>query len=131
MTQAPITAALVCEIHDEILRSEAGVQGYGGAAKIEGALGRIDNAVVYEGLDDVFGIAAMYAIAIARGHCFADANKRTALVTALTYLQLQGFDVDRDEELEEIMVDVAQGVIGRDELADLFFDAVNASSNNE
>jgi hypothetical protein len=44
---------------------------------------------------------------------------------------LQGFDIDRDEELEEIMVDVAQGVIGRDELADLFFDAVNASSNNE
>jgi len=104
----------------------AGVQGYHGVAKLEGALGRIVNAIRYDGLDDVFVIAAMYAIALARGHCFVDANKRTALVTALTYLQLQGFDIDRDEELEETMVYVAQGLIDRDELADLLFDAVNA-----
>ncbi|WP_027468778.1 type II toxin-antitoxin system death-on-curing family toxin [Deefgea rivuli] len=127
MIASLITATLVCEIHDEILTTEAGVHGYHGSAALEGALGRIMHAVDYDGLDDVFEIAAMYAISLSRGHCFADANKRTALVTALTYLQLQGFDIDRDAELEEIMVDVAQGKVDRDALADLLFDAVNST----
>jgi death-on-curing protein len=30
-------------------------------------------------MNDVFDVAAMYAVAIARGHVFNDANKRTAL----------------------------------------------------
>ena len=46
----------------------------------------------------------MYAVAIARGHVFNDANKRTALVTALTYLSLQGVEFDREPLLEEIIV---------------------------
>jgi death-on-curing family protein len=36
------------------------------------------NRILYAELDDIFDIAAMYAVAIARGHVFNDANKRTA-----------------------------------------------------
>ena len=130
MIALPISATLVNEIHDEILRTEKGVRGQHGVATLESALGRITHAVDYEALDDVFEIAAMYAIALARGHCFSDANKRTALVTALVYLQLQGFDIERDAELEDIMVDVAQGLVNRDELADLLFDAANSTKES-
>ena len=80
--------------------------GFGG---LQSALLRVDHHIEYEGLGDVFGIAAMYAVAIARGHIFNDANKRTALVTALTYLKLQGIDVERDATLEDTMVNVAEG----------------------
>jgi len=69
----------------------------------------------------VFEIAAMYAVALARGHVFNDANKRTALVTALMYLGLQGYDVPRSDVLEDIMVAVAEGVVDQAELADLLF----------
>jgi len=68
-----------------------------------------------------FEIAAMYAVALARGHVFNDANKRTALVTALMYLGLQGYDVPRSDALEDIMVAVAEGSVDQEELADLLF----------
>jgi prophage maintenance system killer protein len=55
---------------------------------------------VYAGLDDVFESAGMYAEAIARGRTFADANKRTALVSALTYLAVEGCLIRRTQALE-------------------------------
>jgi death-on-curing protein len=114
-----ITADKVQEIHDYILSQEPGLHGDHGRGALEGALSRVDAAVTYGGMDDVFEIAAMYAIAIARGHVFNDANKRTALVTALTYLDTQGIDIERTDALEEIMVDVAEGTVTVEELAAL------------
>ena len=61
----------------------------------------------------------MYAVAIARGHIFNDANKRTALVAALTYLKLQEIDVERDTRLEDLMVEVAKGAIDVQEFANI------------
>ena len=116
-----IDAAKVVEIHDLILSEEPGLHGDHGAGPLVGALARIDSRIHYEGLDDVFEIAAMYAVALARGHVFNDANKRTALVTALTYLSLQGVDIPRDDLLEEIMVDVADGSLGQADLAELLY----------
>lgn len=85
------------------------------------ALGRIEARRHYQGLDDVFEIAGMYAEAIARGHTFSDANKRTALVSALTYLFLEGFLIKRTPALEEIMVDVAKGQLSYLDVANIFF----------
>lgn len=61
----------------------------------------------------------MYAVAIARGHIFNDANKRTALVAALTYLKLQEINVERDARLEDFMVEVAKGAIDVQEFANI------------
>jgi death-on-curing protein len=116
-----IDAAKVIEIHDLILSEEPGLQGDYGVGPLEGALARIDARIHYEGLDDIYEIAAMYAVALARGHVFNDANKRTALVTALTYLALQGVDIPRSDILEDIMVDVAEGGLGQEDLAELLY----------
>jgi death-on-curing protein len=71
----------VVTIHDEIIRDFGGLGGFahGGFGGVEAALNRVANHAHYAGLDDVFGIAATYAEAIARGHVFNDANKRTVL----------------------------------------------------
>ncbi|QDQ28435.1 type II toxin-antitoxin system death-on-curing family toxin [Chitinimonas arctica] len=119
--KALITASKVAEIHDLILATEPGLQGDHGIGPLEGALARVENRIEYEALDDVFEIAAMYAVALARGHVFNDANKRTALVMALTYLSLQGVDMPRSEVLEDIMVDVASGELDHDELTVLLY----------
>lgn len=111
-----IDAAMVIEIHDLILSTEPGLVGGHGNGPVEGALARVENRVLYQGLDDIFEIAAMYAVAIARGHVFNDANKRT-LVTALTYLSLQGVEMTREPFLEEIMVWVAQGELDVEDLS--------------
>jgi death-on-curing protein len=116
-----LDAAFVLQIHDEILRDEPGLAGFAGPGfpGLESALARIDNWAVYADLNDVFGTAAMYAVAIARGHIFNDANKRTALVSALTYLKLQNIFVERDARLEGLMVKVARGKIEVQEFADV------------
>jgi death on curing protein len=114
-----LNVSMVVVIHDFILEREPGVKGENKGA-LEGALGRIEHRKNYESLDDVFEIAGMYAEAIARGHAFADANKRTALMSALTYLLLEGFRVQRSQALEDIMVDVAEGKLNFLDLANIF-----------
>ncbi|SAL67752.1 death-on-curing family protein [Caballeronia udeis] len=116
-----IDAQQVIEIHDLILQQEPGLAGGHGVGPLEGALARVASRMLYGQLSDVFDIAAMYAVALARGHVFNDANKRTALVTALTYLALQGYDVPRSDVLEDIMVDVAEGTLDESGLATLLF----------
>lgn len=61
-----IDTAMVIEIHDLILSTEPGLVGRHGDGPVEGALSRVENRVLYQGLDDIFEIAAMYAVAIAR-----------------------------------------------------------------
>jgi death-on-curing protein len=95
---------------------------------VEGAISRVVNHINYAGMDDVFEIAAMYAVAIARGHVFNDGNKRTALVSALAYLETEGVALKRTAQLEDIMVDVAQGVLGEQDLAEVLFALYTASN---
>ncbi|WP_338847130.1 type II toxin-antitoxin system death-on-curing family toxin [Massilia sp. W12] len=106
-----IGAKKVMEIHDLVIMQEGGLLGDHGVGAIEGALSRVINRIMYEGMEDAYEIAAMYAVSIARGHVFNDANKRTALLTALSYLESQDIWVSRSPQLEEMMVDVAQGLI--------------------
>lgn len=110
---------LVIIIHDVVLNAEPGVRGLNRSA-LEGALSRIEAKRYYDQLDDVFEIAGMYAEAIARGHAFTDANKRTALMAALVYLALEYLIVKRTPALEEVMVDVAEGRLGYLDLANIF-----------
>ena len=54
------------------------------------------------------------------GHVFNDANKRTGLTCALTYLEKQDVRISRQPELEDLMVDVASGIVTAEELAEYF-----------
>lgn len=117
-----INAEFVAVIHDEILAHERGLQGYTNHGALESCLGRIDNQMLYDPLDDIFDVGSFYAVAIAKAHAFADGNKRTALVTMLTYLDLQGISIMADVGLDDVMVDVASGAINRDKLAEFLME---------
>lgn len=109
----------VVTTHDEIIIELGGLGGFGpgGLGGIEAALARVENHAHYNGIDDVFGIAAMYTVAIARGHVFSDANKRTGLTCALAYLEREGFTIPRTPDLEEAVVGVAKGAIEHEPFA--------------
>ncbi len=62
-----LSAKEVIEIHDLILAEEGGLGGFHGVGAVEGALSRVINRIIYAGMTDAFEIAAMYAVAIARG----------------------------------------------------------------
>ncbi|MGY8524286.1 type II toxin-antitoxin system death-on-curing family toxin [Paracidovorax citrulli] len=110
----------VREIHHLLLQTEPGLPGEH-PDRLEGALARVDNAQLYEGVEDLFEIAAHYAAAIAVGHCFVDGNKRTGLVTALTYPEMNGVFTKRYAALEDAMVDIAQKELDAFHFADLLF----------
>ena len=112
----------VVEINTFILKTEPGMKGVIDIPKLQGALGRIDNAIAYEGLDDIFDIAAKYAASIAISHALPDANKRTGLVVALEYLSLNDYELTSDNELmADAIRDLVIGKINENDFADVLY----------
>jgi death-on-curing protein len=62
-------------------------------------------------------MAAAYAFHICETHALLDGNKRTALASSLVFLDLNGYELNCDDELlyNEIM-EVAKGNINKSEL---------------
>lgn len=91
---------------------------------IEGVVSRIVNQYHYNGISDVFELAALYLVAIAKAHAFPDANKRTAFQSALIFLQLNDVFVDESEDIVEITVRAAEGSVTIQEIIKVFKDNV-------
>ena len=112
----------VIEINAYILTTGKGLSGGVDHAKLEGALGRIDNAIAYQGLDDVFEIAAKYAVSIGVSHAFSDANKRTGLAVCLEYLSLNDYElIDDNDMLANAKVGLIVKEINEIEFADILY----------
>ena len=120
----------VIEINAFILATEKGMKGAADIGKLQGALARVDNAIVYEGLDDVFEIAAKYAASIANAHALSDANKRTGLAVALEYLSLNDYELLRDNELlADAVRDLVIGEVTESDFADILYAHYMANGN--
>ncbi|MEP3334391.1 type II toxin-antitoxin system death-on-curing family toxin [Sedimentitalea sp.] len=83
----PLRAVLI--IHDRQIARHGGASGIRDAALLEMGCARAMNLAAYEDAS-LTDIAAAYAFGIAKAHAFVDGNKRTAVVTALTFLRLNG-----------------------------------------
>lgn len=104
-------------IHDHVL-NPGELQGRARDKSLEGALGRVDNRLVYGMIDDVFDLAAAYAAAIATGHCFNDANKRTAYRCMIVALALNGIRIEHvTNDVGDRIILLAQGKIDESDLA--------------
>jgi death on curing protein len=115
---ALISPELVEAIHDGVL-NPGELEGRARDKSLEGALARVDHRLAYGLIADVFDLAAACAVAIAQGHCFNDANKRTAFRSMQIVLVLNGHDPDwNTEETGQWIIRVAQGAAGEAELAD-------------
>ncbi|NQY38455.1 MAG: type II toxin-antitoxin system death-on-curing family toxin [Alteromonadaceae bacterium] len=122
----------VVEINTFILETEPGMKGVVDIPKLQGALGRVDNAIVYEGLDDIFDIAAKYTASIAISHALPDANKRTGLVVALEYLSLNEHELTTDNELmADAVRDLVIGKINENDFADVLYAQYSQDSTSE
>ncbi|MDH9218894.1 type II toxin-antitoxin system death-on-curing family toxin [Moraxella lacunata] len=112
----------VIEINTYILSTEKGMKGQADIGKLQGALSRIDNAILYEGLNDVFEIASKYASSIAMAHALSDANKRTGLAVALEYLSLNDYEITIDHILmADAIRDLVIGELSESEFADILY----------
>lgn len=112
-----LTSALVESIHDAVL-NPGELQGRAMNKSLEGALARVENRLVYGMINDAFELAAAYAVAIAQGHCFNDANKRTAHQSMDVCLDLNGIQITwTATDIGPVIIRAAQGLLDEGELA--------------
>ncbi|MCG3470256.1 type II toxin-antitoxin system death-on-curing family toxin [Xenorhabdus bovienii] len=105
-----VSAQEVIAFHDHLLRRFPGVTGMPDSSRAEALIYRVQNRTHYEGVTDVFELAATYWVAISRGHIFNDGNKRTAFFVTMTFLYRNGIKIrDNDNTLENLTVEAATG----------------------
>lgn len=107
----------VIAIHGEQLSEHGGLVGLRDEGLLESALARPQNLAAY-GSPSAGQLAAAYAFGLARNHPFIDGNKRTAFVTAVTFLLLNEVCFEGSEaEATGVTMALAAGQISEEELA--------------
>lgn len=125
-----VSAQEVIALHDRILQRFPGVPGLSDPGRALALIYRVQNRVHYEGVTDLFELAATYWVAIARGHIFHDGNKRTAFFVTMTFLWRNGIRIhDTDNTLEDLTVEAATGEKTVDQLAQRLRELVDSSGN--
>ena len=117
MTIQFISAEEIIRFHDRLLSVTPGVAGMPDPGRAEALLFRVLNQYLYEGVTDIWQLAAMHLLAISRGHIFNDGNKRTALFIILLFLKRNNIDLSADPGFVELTVDAAAGKLSLDEIS--------------
>jgi death-on-curing protein len=85
---------------------------------VEAIASRVLNAHFYNGLEDVFELAAIYLLAISTGHIFVDANKRTAFLSCALFLAVNEIELVESPDLVELTVETSQGLLTVEQIAE-------------
>ncbi len=105
-------------IHSSVL-NPAELAGKARDKSLEATLARVQNRLIYGMIDDIFHLAALYAMVIARGHCFNDGNKRTAFKAMEVCLEANDISLAwNTEEVGDKIILVAQGILDDVDLAE-------------
>lgn len=112
----------VLAIHSQQIERYGGATGLRDQALLEAAVGAPASSFGGEYLhSDLFEMAAAYAFHISQNHPFFDGNKRAGLLTALTFLDINGISIDTpSSRLYEAMMQIAEGKLNKEGLAALF-----------
>ena len=112
-----LKASGVVAIHEAVIAPNE-LQGMAADKSIDSVLARINNRTNYGMIKDAFELAACYACYISVGHCFNDANKRTAHTAMKVSLRLNGIALNVDHaEMGDMIIAAAQSKVDEIELA--------------
>jgi len=108
---------LVCALNDEQIEGHGWLDGVRDGSALDSAVARPQNLAAY-GTPDVADLAAAYAFGIARNHPFVDGNKRAAWLSAITFLDRNGyrFALNKAEAIETMLA-LAAGELSEDAFA--------------
>jgi death-on-curing protein len=113
-----IDLEVVLAIHDEQLAEHGGQPGVRDRGLLESALARPRNQFSY-GETSIVRLTASYAFGISRNHPFLDGNKRTSLVVAELFLELNGYELTAtDAQCVTTFLALAAGELTEDQLAE-------------
>ena len=116
-----LSLAEVLEFHQQQLAAYGGIDGIRDQGLLESAVAMPQASFGGEYLHtDLFHMAAAYAFHLAENQPFLDGNKRTALMAALVFLDLNGYVVlDPAERLYEAMIAIANKQLDKEQFAEL------------
>ena len=113
-----LTLAEVIEIHSNQMRLYGGLPGIRDINLLSSAIAMPHASFHGEYLhNDIYEMAAAYAFHIGKNHPFVDGNKRTALVSALVFLELNGISISDAGKLYDAMLDLSTGKLNKSEFA--------------
>ena len=119
MSPTFLTVDVILDYHAEQLAMFGGADGVRDLSLLESAAGQpmttSDGAYLHTTLHSM---AAAYLFHIVQNHPFVDGNKRTGLVSALAFLELNGIETSPTHRLYELTVAVASGTMTKGDLAE-------------
>jgi death-on-curing protein len=80
----------VLTLHEQSLAEFGGAAGIRDESLLDSALGKPENLFAY-GKPTMFDLAASYGFGLIKNHPFIDGNKRAGFITAVTFLELNGY----------------------------------------
>lgn len=72
--------SLLLKLYEDVVAASGGAVGVRDAGLLESALARPVNRLLYESVQDLYELAATYAVAVSANHPFVDGNKRMAFM---------------------------------------------------
>src|SRR5277367_216052 len=80
----------VLTLHEQSLAEFGGAAGIRDEGLLDSALGKPENLLAY-GKPTIFDLAASYGFGIVKNHSFIDGNQPAGFITAVTFLELNGY----------------------------------------
>ena len=114
-----LSRVVVDAIHTDQLREHGGLPGIRGENVLESALARPQQKWHYAAQTDVSTLAAAYAFGLVKNHPYRDGNKRIGFLAVVTFLGLNGYDLDvADADVVADILALAEGQLSEEALAD-------------
>ena len=110
-----LTLDEVLALHAEEINLFGGSFGVRDLGLLQSAMGSVE--ATFGGVflhETMFEMGAAYLYGICRNHPFLDGNKRTAVAAALAFLEMNGIEVDANEDtFYDLVIGVAEGRISK------------------
>jgi len=118
-----LTLQMVRSIHAQAIGIFGGSAGVRDAGLLDSALERPRNLFHYAESPSLFELAAAYCVGIVKNHPFLDGNKRTGILIANAFLELNGYRFEPDEvDVVSVIMALADGTADEGTLAPWFSD---------
>lgn len=114
-----LNRVVVDAIHNDQLREHGGLPGIRDENVLESALARPRQKWNYTDSTDIPMLGAAYAFGLVKNHPYRDGNKRIGFLAMVTFLGVNGFDIDAtDAEVVTEILALADGRISEEALAE-------------
>lgn len=117
-----LNKAQILLYHNEQIKLFGGSDGLRDEGLLESAISAPQNVYCYADKADIFDLAASYLNSLAKNHPFIDGNKRTAANAAISFLKINGWELEMEPAHLTLLVEsLVTGSVDQIYAADFMF----------